>query len=167
MAIDVDSIKAAYAAGIPTRDRLTGYSPVDMKEILDRIHQMCKGYQKMEAGEEYYPNATMRLTYGGENNKETPAIDFILQTAALKAEGLVGKILVTGCLSQRYQQEVLEQLPEVDGLLGTGSYTEIVPAIEALLQGDTVSDFASIDTPEVETGRILTTPEHYAYIKIA
>ena len=83
MAIDVDSIKAAYAAGIPTRNRLTGYSPADMKEILDRIHQMVKGYQKMEAGEEYYPNATMRLSYGGENNKETPAIDFIFQRAVL------------------------------------------------------------------------------------
>ena len=83
MALDLDSIKASYAAGIPTRDRLTGYSPADMKEILDRIHQMCKGYQKMEAGEEYYPNATMRLSYGGENNKETPAIDFILQRATL------------------------------------------------------------------------------------
>ena len=78
MAIDVDSIKAAYAAGIPTRDRLTGYSPADMKEILDRIHQMCKGYQKMEAGEEYYPSATMRLSYGGEKD-----IDFILQRATL------------------------------------------------------------------------------------
>ena len=83
MAIDLDSIRAYYAAGIPTRDRLTGYSPVDMKEILNKIHQMCKGYQKMEAGEEYYPNATMRLSYGGENNKETPAIDFILQRATL------------------------------------------------------------------------------------
>ena len=83
MAIDLDSIKASYAAGIPTRDRLSGYSPADMKEILDRIHQMCKGYQKMEAGEEYYTNATMRLSYGGENNKEMPAIDFILQRAVL------------------------------------------------------------------------------------
>ena len=83
MAIDLDSIRASYAAGIPTRDRLTGYSPADMKEILDRIHQMCKGYQKMEAGEEYYPNATMKLTYGGENNKETLDIDFILQRATL------------------------------------------------------------------------------------
>ena len=83
MAIDLDSIRAAYAAGIPTRDRLTGYSPVDMKEILNRIHQMVKGYQKMEAGEPYYPNATMKLSYGGENNKDTPAIDFILLRATL------------------------------------------------------------------------------------
>ena len=78
MAIDLDSIKASYAAGIPTRDRLTGYSPVDMKEILNKIYQMCKGYQKMEAGEEYYPSATMRLSYGGEKD-----IDFILQRATL------------------------------------------------------------------------------------
>lgn len=83
MAIDLDSIKASYAAGIQTRDRLTGYSPVDMKEVLNRIHQMCKNYQKMEAGEEYYPNATMRLSYGGENGNESPAIDFILQRATL------------------------------------------------------------------------------------
>ena len=83
MAIDLDSIKASYAAGIPTRDRLTGYSPVDMKEILNRIHQMVKGYQKMEAGEEYYPNATMKLTYGSENGDDAPAIDFILLIASL------------------------------------------------------------------------------------
>lgn len=83
MAINLDSIKASYAAGIPTRDRLTGYSSADMKEVLNKIHQMCKGYQKMEAGEEYYTNATMRLSYGGENNNETPAIDFILQRATL------------------------------------------------------------------------------------
>ena len=83
MALDLDSIRASYAAGIPTRDRLTGYSPADMKEILDRIHQMCKGYQKMEAGEEYYPKATMKLSYGGEKSNDTPAIDFILQRAVL------------------------------------------------------------------------------------
>lgn len=83
MAIDLDSIRASYAAGIPTRDRLTGYSPVDMKEILNRIHQMVKGYQKMEAGEEYYPNATMKLTYGSENGDDAPAIDFILLRATL------------------------------------------------------------------------------------
>ena len=106
-------------------------------------------------------------TCGFIDSAKTEAIDFILQTAALKAEGLVGKILVTGCLSQRYQDEIIREMPEVDGVLGTGSYTEIVPAIEALLDDISVSQFDSIDTPEQETGRILTTPEHYAYIKIA
>ena len=106
-------------------------------------------------------------TCGFIDSAKTEAIDFILQTAALKAEGHVGKILVTGCLSQRYQDEIMAELPEVDGVLGTGSYTEIVPAIEALLDDNIVSEFGSIDAPEQETGRILTTPEHYAFIKIA
>ena len=106
-------------------------------------------------------------TCGFIDSAKAEAIDFILQTAALKQEGLVGKILVTGCLSQRYQDEILQEMPEVDGILGTGSYTEVVPAIEGLLNGETVRDFGSIDAPEQETGRILTTPEHYAYLKIA
>ena len=106
-------------------------------------------------------------TCGFIDSAKSEAIDFILQTAALKAEGLVGKILVTGCLSQRYQQVILDEMPEVDGVLGTGSYTQVVPAIEALLAGQQVYEFGSIDTPEEETGRIMTTPEHYAFIKIA
>ena len=106
-------------------------------------------------------------TCGFIDSAKSEAIDFILQTAALKQEGLVGKILVTGCLSQRYQQMILEEMPEVDGILGTGSYTEIVPAIERLLHEEQVVDFGSIDEPEQETGRIVTTPEHYAFIKIA
>ena len=106
-------------------------------------------------------------TCGFIDSAKSEAIDFILQTAALKAEGLVGKILVTGCLSQRYQTMILEEMPEVDGILGTGSYTEIVPAIEALLKDEQVVAFGSIDAPEQETGRIMTTPEHYAFIKIA
>ena len=106
-------------------------------------------------------------TCGFIDSAKAEAIDFILQTAALKQEGLVGKILVTGCLSQRYQDEIMAEMPEVDGVLGTGSYTEVVPAIDRLLEGDSVSEFGSIDAPEQETGRILTTPEHYAYLKIA
>ena len=106
-------------------------------------------------------------TCGFIDSAKSEAIDYILQTAQLKAEGLVGKILVTGCLSQRYQEDITKEMPEVDGILGTGSYTEIVPAIEALLEDKAVSDFGSIDAPEQETGRIVTTPEHYAFIKIA
>ncbi len=106
-------------------------------------------------------------TCGFIDSAKSEAIDYILEMAALKQQGLVGKILVTGCLSQRYQQDILTEMPEVDGILGTGSYTEIVPAIEALLEDRTLSIFGSIDAPEQEIGRIVTTPEHYAYIKIA
>ena len=106
-------------------------------------------------------------TCGFIDAAKSEAIDYILQMGQLKDQGLVGKILVTGCLSQRYQKQILEELPEVDGVLGTGSYTEVVAAVDALLGGDGVELFGSIDAPEEETGRILTTPEHYAYIKIA
>ena len=106
-------------------------------------------------------------TCGFIDSAKSEAIDYILGAAALKAEGKLGKILVTGCLSQRYQDEIVKEMPEVDGVLGTGSYTEIVPAIEELLRGEKVSRFDSIDAPEQETGRIVTTPEHYAFIKIA
>ena len=106
-------------------------------------------------------------TCGFIDSAKSEAIDYILNTAALKADGLVGKILVTGCLSQRYQTDILSEMPEVDGILGTGSYTEIVPAIDRLLIDEQVVDLGSIDAPEQETGRILTTPEHYAFIKIA
>lgn len=106
-------------------------------------------------------------TCGFIDSAKSEAIDHILQMGALKQEGLIGKILVTGCLSQRYQQDILQEMPEVDGILGTGSYTEIVPAIDALLEDQVVADFGSIDAPELETGRVLTTPEHYAFIKIA
>ncbi len=129
-------------------------------------------YRVQEAGFEVRPDVAgcdvvVINTCGFIDSAKAEAINHILQTAQLKERGLVGKILVTGCLSQRYQEEILQQMPEVDGILGTGSYDRIVPAIEQLLENQVVEDFASIDAPEVETGRILTTPEHYAYLKIA
>jgi len=129
-------------------------------------------YRVQEAGHDVQPDVVgcdvvVINTCGFIDSAKSEAIDFILQMANLKEQGLIGKILVTGCLSQRYQMQILEELPEVDGVLGTGSYTEVVGAIDQLLDGNTVVDFGSIDAPEQETGRILTTPEHYAFIKIA
>ena len=106
-------------------------------------------------------------TCGFIDSAKSEAIDNIIAMGQLKEAGAIGKILVTGCLSQRYQDEILEEMPEVDGLLGTGSYGEIVPAVEALLEGRSVERFGSIHAPEEEVGRVLTTPQHYAYLKIA
>lgn len=136
---------------------------VDCERMMFRVQQ---------AGFEVRPDVVgcdvvVINTCGFIDSAKTEAIDAILQMAALKDEGLVGKILVTGCLSQRYQDEIMKEMPEVDGVLGTGSYTQVVPAIEALLEERSVQDFGDIDAPEEETGRILTTPEHYAYLKIA
>ena len=129
-------------------------------------------FRVQEAGFEVRPDVidcdvVVINTCGFIDSAKTEAIDAILQMAALKEEGLIGKILVTGCLSQRYQDEIIKEMPEVDGVLGTGSYTQVVPAIEALLNDNAVQHFGDIDAPEEEVGRILTTPEHYAYLKIA
>ena len=136
---------------------------VDCERMMYRVqeagHTVCAGIVDCDV--------VVINTCGFIDSAKTEAIDHILQTAALKQEGLVGKILVTGCLSQRYQDEILAELPEVDGVLGTGSYHKIVEAIDALLEEQSVRDFDSIDAPELETGRILTTPEHYAYLKVA
>ena len=136
---------------------------VDCERMMYRVQEAGYTVQAEVVG----ADVVVINTCGFIDSAKTEAIEHILQVAQLKAEGLVGKILVTGCLSQRYQDQILTELPEVDGVLGTGSYTEVVPAIEKLLADETVTDFGSIDAPEQETGRILTTPEHYAYIKIA
>ena len=129
-------------------------------------------YRVQEAGFQVQPDVVgcdvvVINTCGFIDSAKSEAIDFILQMGQLKTQGLIGKILVTGCLSQRYQEQIMQEMPEVDGVLGTGNYADVVSAIERLLEDEQVMEFASIDTPEQETGRILTTPEHYAFIKIA
>ena len=107
-------------------------------------------------------------TCGFIESAKTEAIDNILAVAELKAAGSVGRILVTGCLAQRYQEEILKELPEVDGVLGTGSYYDVVGAVRQLLDGKQgLAEYGDIHAPVRECGRILTTPKHYAYLKIA
>ena len=137
---------------------------VDCERMMYRVQEAGHNVQADIVG----ADVVVINTCGFIDSAKSEAIDHILQAAALKAEGMVGKILVTGCLSQRYQADILNEMPEVDGILGTGSYTEIVPAIEALLSSDDqILELGDIDAPEQETGRILTTPEHYAFLKIA
>ena len=106
-------------------------------------------------------------TCGFIDSAKSEAIDNILAMAELKAEGHIGKILVTGCLSQRYKEEILTELPEVDGILGTGSYSEIVSAIEEVTAGGVPCRFGSIHAPVEELDRVLTTPPYIAYLRIA
>ena len=136
---------------------------VDCERMMYRVQEAGHTVQADIVGSD----VVVINTCGFIDSANAEAIDHILNCAAMKADGLIGKILVTGCMSQRYQEQILAEMPEVDGLLGTGSYTEIVPAVEALLSEENVFEFGSIDAPEQETGRVLTTPEHYAFIKIA
>ena len=106
-------------------------------------------------------------TCGFIDSAKSEAIANILMLAERKQLGRVGKILVAGCLSERYRDEILEELPEVDGVLGTGSYYDIVQAVEEVLGGGRPEKFGDIDAPIPEVGRVLTTPRHYAFLKIA
>ena len=96
------------------------------------------------------------------------AIDNILEMAELKKTGQIKKIIVTGCMTQRYKEDVLKELPEVDGILGTGSYGDIAAAIdEVMSQGLRPCHLGNIHTAEQGGGRILSTPPWYAYLRIA
>ena len=87
-------------------------------------------------------------TCGFIDSAKSEAIDTILSAAQLKAGGPDrGKILVTGCLSQRYQADILEELPEIDGIMGTGCFGDIVPALEQVMNGQECRHFADINGP--------------------
>ena len=95
------------------------------------------------------------------------AIGQILQVAHLKEAGQVKKILVSGCLAQRYREEIKESLPEVDGILGTGNYTDIVQAIDDVMSDQTPEFYGDIDHTDEGGQRLLSTPGYLAYLKIA
>lgn len=106
-------------------------------------------------------------TCGFIDAAKSEAIQNILELAALKEQGKLGKLLVAGCLSQRYRDEILEELPEIDGILGTGSYTDVVPAIESMIEGDVPTYFGDIDHTIEDGPRMVTTPTYTAFLKIA
>ena len=96
------------------------------------------------------------------------AIENILEMAELKKAGKVKKILVSGCMAQRYQKDVLRELPEVDGILGTGSYGDIAQAIDQVMaQGLRPCFLGNVSAAEQGGERILSTPPWYAYLRIA
>lgn len=106
-------------------------------------------------------------TCGFIDSAKSEAIQNILELAALKEQGKLGKLLVAGCLTQRYRDEILEELPEIDGILGTGSYTDIVPAIDAMMEGDVPTYFGDIDHTIEDGARMVSTPSYTAFLKIA
>lgn len=96
------------------------------------------------------------------------SIQTILEMAEYKKTGRLKALVVTGCLAQRYQQEIIDEIPEVDAVLGTASYDKIAEAIDEALDGHTEMYLENIDRlPQVSSKRLVTTGGHYAYLKIA
>jgi ribosomal protein S12 methylthiotransferase len=107
-------------------------------------------------------------TCGFIEDSKKESIDAILEMADLKEDGLLKKILVTGCLAQRYADEILDEIPEIDGVIGIGANEDIVSACNALFESDEkYTSFPEKENLPLNGGRILTTPEYTAYLKIA
>ena len=102
------------------------------------------------------------------NDAKEESVNTILEMAEYKKAGSCKALIVTGCLAQRYKQEIIDEIEEVDAVLGTTSYDKIVEAIDEALAGHTSVEMTDIDAlPLVESKRLVTTGGHFAYLKIA
>lgn len=107
-------------------------------------------------------------TCGFIEDAKKESIDAILEMADLKEDGLLSKIVVTGCLAQRYKDEVVSEIPEVDGVVGIGANADIVAVCDSLFESDELyTSFPEKENLPLNGGRVLTTPEYTAYLKIA
>lgn len=106
-------------------------------------------------------------TCGFIDAAKTEAIDTILQLAELKKAGKLGGLIVTGCLAERYRDSILEELPEIDAVLGVGSYGDIVGAANLVLGGRHAELFGDQNAPVEEIPRVVSTGPGWAYLRIA
>ena len=106
-------------------------------------------------------------TCGFIDAAKSEAIENILSLAQLKAEGKLGGLIVTGCLSERYQDSILSELPEIDAVLGVGSFSEIVDAADRVCAGGHYASFGDRNAPVDEIPRIVSTGPSWAYLRIA
>ena len=133
----------------------------------EQMMALCRKEGWTVTGEPEGADVAVLNTCGFIEGAKTEAIDNILELAGLKQEGKLGKLLVAGCLTQRYRDEILEELPEIDGILGTGSYTDVVEAVKAVMAGDTPTYFGDIHHTIEDGERLVSTPSYTAYLKIA
>lgn len=138
---------------------------VDAEVLLSRIHE--GGYRLVEdAG---MADVAIVNTCGFIKEAKQESIDEILELAQLKKEGKIKSIVVTGCLAERYKEEILEELPEVDAVVSIGRNRDIVSIIESTLpkgHGRELFDGSKYDLP-LSGSRVLTTPHYFAYLKIS
>ena len=129
-------------------------------------------HELMAAGYEVTPEETeadiiVINTCAFIESAKQEAIDNILDVAWLKENHTLKGIVVTGCLAERYRDELFTELPEIDAALGVGSIHAIVDAVKAVEKGEKFSEFAPKDEVHLGGDRVLTTPEYTAYLKIA
>ena len=133
----------------------------------EQMMALCRDAGYTVTGDPEGADVAVLNTCGFIESAKSEAIDSILELAALKNDGKLKKLLVAGCLSQRYPDDIRSELPEVDGLLGTGSYTDVVSAVERLMAGERPEQFGDIHRTYENGERWVTTPPYTAYLKIA
>ena len=106
-------------------------------------------------------------TCGFIDAAKSEAIDNILEMAELKKAGRLGGLIVTGCLAERYKDSILAELPEIDAVLGVGSFKDIVAAANAVMERRTLSLFGDQSAPIDELPRVVTTGPGWAWLRIA
>lgn len=106
-------------------------------------------------------------TCGFIEQAKKEAIDTILEVAEYKNAGLISAIVVTGCLAERYQDEIIKEMPEVDAVLGIGANSDIVKTCDKALCGIVTTSFPNKCYLSINDERIISTPTHWAYLKIA
>ncbi len=112
-------------------------------------------------------DAVIVNTCGFIDAAKQEAIENILDMAQLKADGTVGKIIVTGCLAQRYKKEIFDEMPEVDAVVGIGANANIADIVKRVINGEKLFEMPSSDQLPLTGERLLTTPEYWSYLKIA
>ena len=133
----------------------------------EQMMALCRAAGHTVTGEPEGADVAVLNTCGFIEAAKSEAIEHIIALGRLKEEGKLKKLLVAGCLSQRYPGEIRAELPEADGLLGTGSYTGVVAAVEALMAGERPEYFGDIHRTYEDGERLVTTPPWTAYLKIA
>jgi len=134
-----------------------------MLGILDESHELS------EVPEDADIVIVNTCSFIGDAKEES--VDVILSLAELKKSGGIEKLIVTGCLAQRYATELVEEIPEIDALIGTGNFYTVDSVVQSLYDGTSENQKLFIDSVDLmvpeDLPRILTTPSHYAYLKIA
>ena len=133
----------------------------------EQMMALCRQAGHIVTGDPEGADVAVLNTCGFIESAKSEAIDNILELGQLKEAGKLKKLLVAGCLTQRYPDDIRTELPEVDGMLGTGSYTDVVAAVEELMAGEKAEHFGNIHKTYEDGERLVTTPPYTAYLKIA
>ena len=137
---------------------------VDSEEMLGLLTR--KGFEIVD--DETQAEVIIINTCCFINDAKEESVNTILEMAEYKKAGSCKALIVTGCMAQRYKNEIIEEVPEVDAVLGTTSYEDIYRAIQEAVDGKQFQEFKSIDyLPESLGRRVLTTGGHFGYLKIA